>query len=124
MQQCIRDLLKEEGLEQDSDDPNEEQKDPDCSTQTKKRGRPFIPERWTRVISVHNDDLSQIQTYELASDLILDSSVAVVSHTRGRPPQWNPIFWPPHVKKQNIDKTIAGNELDREALQQLGEKLS
>ena len=41
------------------------------SAGTKSRGRKKIPERWTRVISLEQDDLENVKTYELASDLIL-----------------------------------------------------
>ena len=56
MQQYIRELIQEEGLDlesQSSDDDNNQDED----KQKTKRGRKKIPEKWTRVISIHSDDL-------------------------------------------------------------------
>ena len=72
MQQYIRELLREEGIEGDSDDKDEEIKNNENQENTTKRGRPRIPEKWTRVISVHNDCLDNLRTFELGPELLLD----------------------------------------------------
>ena len=36
-----------------------------------RRGRPFLPELWTRVISVSHNHAASFKTYELRSDLLL-----------------------------------------------------
>ena len=74
MQQCIRELIKQEGLDLDSNDSQEEEKDDEEEKQPARRGRRAIPEKWTRVISVKSDDLTNIRTFELASELLLDQS--------------------------------------------------
>ena len=72
MQQYIRELLREEGHPQDSDDSEQDQiPNPDQANGTK-RGRPRIPEKWTRVISVFSDPLDNIRTFDLAPELLLD----------------------------------------------------
>ena len=38
---------------------------------TENRGRRRVPEQWTRVISVHHDDLSTIKPVALADDLMM-----------------------------------------------------
>lgn len=74
MQQCIRELIKEEGLDIDSDDEDDENP-PEHSEDQPKRGRKKIPERWTRVISIHSDDLNDIRTFELGPELLLDAGM-------------------------------------------------
>ena len=61
MQHCIRELIKEEGLEMSSSDDQEENKDGTQSVQKQtKRGRPACPEKWSRVISIYKDDLTKV----------------------------------------------------------------
>lgn len=81
-----------------------------------KRGRKPVPERWTRVISVHSDDLSEIRSFELASELVMDQSDIATTTFKGRPPAWEPIYWPPHIKKQHMDFKIEENRLNDENL--------
>jgi len=33
------------------------------------RGAPYIPDAWTRVVSLTHDDLDEIKSYSIASDL-------------------------------------------------------
>ena len=53
MQHCIRDLIKEEGLEMSSDDDNDEPENTEENKTQTKRGRKPVPEKWTRVISIY-----------------------------------------------------------------------
>ena len=120
MQQYIRELIQEEGLDLDSDSSNNENADED-QPQISKRGRKLIPERWTRIISIHSDDLSKIKTYELAPDLLFDAGMSSISHGRGRPPAYAPLFWPPFIKKQQMNFKTSDNELSSQQLQEYGE---
>ena len=95
-------------MDSQSSDENKNQENDEQKT---KRGRKKIPEKWTRVISIHSDDLSNIKTYELAPELLLDASMGNISHGRGRPPDYSPLFWPPHLKKQQISFTTEDNKL-------------
>ena len=101
MQQYIRELIQEEGLDLESQSSDEDQNQ-DEDKQKTKRGRKKIPEKWTRVISIHSDDLSNVKTYDLGPELLLDASMGDISHGRGRPPDYKPLFWPPHLKKQQM----------------------
>ena len=47
--------------------------------QPKKRGRPTIPDKWTRVISIHNDDITIIRTFELGPELLLDAGLGDIA---------------------------------------------
>ena len=51
------------------------------------------------MISIHSDDLSNLRTFELGPELLLDASLGQDRPGRGRPPAWNPIFWPPFIKR-------------------------
>lgn len=83
----------------DSDDPNGENQNQAEVAPSAKRGRPTIPDKWTRVISIHSDDLSLVRSYELGPELLMDAALGTMSLGRGRPAIWNPIFWPPLFKK-------------------------
>ena len=58
-----------------------------------------IPEKWTRVISLNQDNLNIIVAFELASDLLLanglpaEFDVRHIIRPRGRPPVWKPLFF-------------------------------
>ena len=41
------------------------------SQATEKRGRPPIPEKWTKVISMEHHNLDNLKTHVIASDLLL-----------------------------------------------------
>ena len=47
-----------------------------------RRGRRAIPEKWTRVISIHGDDLTALKTYDLGPELLLDASLSGAEHAR------------------------------------------
>jgi len=49
----------------------------------KTKGRPKIPEQWSRVISIRNDDLSKLRVFELGPDLLLADAMKYVP-TRGK----------------------------------------
>ena len=84
MQQMIRELIVEEGLDLSSDDDIDQNTGAQGAQTKSKRGRPSIPDKWTRVISVHTDDLSNIKTYDLGPELIFDQGLGGVSQGRGR----------------------------------------
>ena len=123
MQQAIRELLKEEGLYSDSDDSNKGEEDKEVKA-SGRRGRKAIPEKWTKVISVKSDDLSSNRTYELASELLLDSSFGTSESSKGQASIWKPVFWPPHFKKEHKDFSLDGNVQPDADLIKLGEKIS
>jgi hypothetical protein len=115
MQQYIRELLKEEGKESSSEE-DKGQPGREESKAPAKRGRPKIPERWTRVISVHSDDLSTLRTYELGPELLLDQSLGASQENRGEAQDWRPLYWPPHIKKQQLDFKVENNVLRQDQL--------
>ena len=71
-----------------------------------------------------SDDLENIKTYELASELLLDSSFAVANQSGSRTSIWKPLFWPPHFKKEHADFNLEGNLQSDANLIKLGEQLS
>ena len=94
MQQYIRELIQEEGLDLESQSSEEEQEQ-DGDAKKTKRGRKKIPERWTRVISIHKDDWADIRTYELGPELLLDQSLSGTTAAAGKISNWRPLYWIP-----------------------------
>ena len=123
MQKLIRELIMEEDLDISSaEDENngEEQKEP---TKTK-RGRKAIPEKWSRVISIFGDDLEKVKSYDLGPELLLDASLDI-STSNGRQQQnWKPIFWPPTVKKEQMNFKVSNQVLSEKQLVKYGEQLT
>ena len=64
-----------------------------------KSERKKIPEKWSRVISLNKDDLTNLRVFELGSDLTLSNSM-VATMTRGKKmKKWSPLFWPEVYEK-------------------------
>ena len=58
------------------------------------RGRPRLPELWTRVISVHHDDLTAIECVVIANDQKRSKKnppSSTIGHITGH---WQPLFHP------------------------------
>ena len=64
------------------------------------RGRRKLPELWTRVISVHHDDLNAIKPVALADDLKLAKGFpsSIMGNVTG---QWKPLFHPRKFAEEN-----------------------
>ena len=64
------------------------------------RGRRKLPELWTRVISVHHDDLNTIKLVALADDLKLAKGFpsSIMGNVTG---QWKPLFHPRKFTEEN-----------------------
>ena len=56
------------------------------------RGRAPIPEQWTRVISLKNDNLENLRVYPIATDLHLAPHLPTGLSPR-RPASWKPVFF-------------------------------
>ena len=75
------------------DDMPSELRDSDPSSAGKRsRGRPRIPEAWTRVISVKLGEVIGVRIYEVATDLIMASAQASIGSKR-RSLTWKPLFF-------------------------------
>ena len=75
----------DEDLYEEEDVREEEKMSADQSVDSikSKRGRPKVPDQWSRVISISADDLENIKVYELGPDLLLSSAVRATL-SRGR----------------------------------------
>ena len=74
-----------------------------------KRGRKKLPNRWSRVISMSYDDLSNVEAYDLDPDMQL-SELATAPMSRGKnQKEFQPLFWPDNYILDDHDMTIAGN---------------
>ena len=76
------------------------------------------------MIAIHSDDLTNLRTFELGPELLLDAGMGDPKPGPGRPPNWQPIFWPPHIKRQQVEFSVANNELSHAQLIKYGEQIS
>ena len=79
--------------------------------ETRSRGRPRIPPKWSRMISLYGDDLSKVRCYELATDLLVDNAMDRAPVRRRGETEWEPLFWPKAYIKELQDHTTEGNVL-------------
>ena len=72
------------------------------SSAPSKRGRPRIPESWTKVISLSHMDLEKIKVHVIATDLLMQQGIPGVDKTND-PEPWIPAFCPRTFVKNNPD---------------------
>ena len=81
------------------------------SVLSKGRGRPRIPESWSRVISIQHDDLEKLRVHELAPDLMMGSALSgIQSKVRGR--KWEPLFCSKAFLRQHTQIQLEAYRLD------------
>ena len=80
-----------------ADDVEEVEESVGSSLQSR-RGRPRIPEQWTRVISLEHDELDQVKSHVLATDLMLTKNLPLESGERRK------VEWKPHFHAQAFAK--------------------
>ena len=64
-----------------------------------KRTRQKIPEKWTRVISINHDSLIDLNTFSIASDILMNQGIQNIIRGRNKD-QWKPHFLPKQYKLQ------------------------
>ena len=89
-----------------------------------KKGRPAIPDQWSRVISISADELEEVRVFELAPDMLLSSAVRATLSRGKKAPEWKPLFNPDDYARRPRDMTVAGNTLSVEQLQQYGVRVT
>ena len=107
----------------DDDDADEEESlDKSVDSVKSKRGRPRVPEQWSRVISLSTDSLENLKTFELAPDLLLSNAMAATL-TRGKiAKEWSPHFWPDDYIKEGHNMSVEENKLSKSQLERLGQR--
>ena len=116
------DSSDEEGLREfhiDQADAAQDIEDSFASSISSKRGRTRIPEQWTKVISLDQDDLEKIKMHVLANDLKLMTNLPLTSTTRKRD-EWKPHFFSKAFLKANPRPTLEKFQLKEFKLKQLG----
>ena len=89
-----------------------------------KRGVKAIPEQWTRVVSIQDDDLDKLRVFELAPDLLLANAMKATK-TRGKQLQdWEPVFWPDLYLEEEKSMKVVDNQLSEVELKRLAIKVS
>jgi hypothetical protein len=76
----------------DHADAEPELNDSIASSIASKRGRPAIPEQWSKVISLEHDNLSKTKAHVLAPDLLAAPNLPLEPSTRKRG-TWKPHFF-------------------------------
>jgi hypothetical protein len=98
----------------EEDVPSEEEKESlnnSLKSIGSKRGRQKIPEMWTRVIDLTNDDLDDLRVYELAPDLLLGNAMKASGRTSKLLTELEPIFWPETYVEDGHSLKVADNQL-------------
>ena len=76
------------------------------------------------MISVFNDDLSQVKCYNLASDLMVDNAMDKTPTKKRNEQEWNPIFWPKQYVFEDHDHSLEGNMLSEAKLLRYGKQIT
>jgi hypothetical protein len=68
------------------------------------------------------DDLEHLQVFQLAPDLLLSNAVTATLTRVQTTQKWSPIFWPDDYIKEGHNMRVAGNQLNTQQLEKLGQK--
>ena len=66
-------------------DPEENDEESAVAVSQQARGRPRIPERWTRVVNVGTADAEGLRVFALSTDLLVAAGLPQGSSRRSRP---------------------------------------
>ena len=88
------------------------------------RGRPRIPLRWTRMISVYGDDHSETKCFELATDLLVDNAMDKAPAKKRGETEWKPLFWPKEYTQTEHDHSLEGNKITDTKLRMYGKAVT
>ena len=89
----------------------------------KKRGRPRIEEKWTRVMAIESDALKRINLPTIKSELIL-ASATLNQQERLSEDSWAPHFHPKVYAKENPRMKLEDYIIDTDRLKKLGQRLT
>ena len=79
------------------------------------RGAPFIPDAWTRVISMSHDELEDIRSYSIATDLSMASFLPISTGSYYQK-KWSPHFLTEHFLEQHKELELEKYALSSEQL--------
>ena len=98
LSQYIKEILEEDQQknqhQRKQDDEGDDDQQQNIVHEPRSRGRPRIPLRWTRMISLYGDDLNKVRCFDLATDLLLDNAMDKAPVPRRGELEWHPLFWP------------------------------
>ena len=101
--------LQDYDLHDSFDEDWEEDDDVLSASSKSKAGRKKVPEQWSRVICIAKDDLTNLKTYDLATDLLFSNGMKYTPPRGKQLPDWKPIFWPDQYCKEGHSLRIADN---------------
>ena len=79
------------------------------------RGAPFIPDAWTRVVSMSHDELEDIRSYSIASDLSMAPFLPISTGSYYQK-KWTPYFLAEHFLEQHKELELEKFALSSEQL--------
>lgn len=87
------------------------------------RGRPRIPEKWTRVINADTADIDAVRTYQLAPELLMAAGMPKEQLMIGKD-TWAPKFFPKQFVKEHQAIKVEDYALAQEDLKRLGQQVT
>ena len=85
---------EKEELKRESDDDHDNSQNSSVDSVTSKRGRPSIPEKWTRVYKINDNGPTVYRTYNIATDLLLGSALSDVPRSERMSKNYKILFMP------------------------------
>ena len=95
----------------------------DDEVETKSRGRPPIQEKWTQVLSLSHDNVTNPKLHAIAIDLQMVSFLPKVSSTaiyRKDGPTWRARFFSKDFIDEHPDPSMEEHRLDEKRLKEYG----
>ena len=88
-----------------------------------KRGRRAIPEAWTRVISMSTDNLNNLFTYPISTDLLVEQGYDKTRRRKDEP-VWEIHFSPKQYIEMHPNPDLERNRLSVDRLARYGEQVT
>ena len=86
---------------------------------TSKRGRPALPDMWTRVVSLQHFDAEQVKLFQINADLLLENALPTGPPTKRRDLPWKHLFQPSKWKEENPDASLTACSIKKQRLKSL-----
>ena len=112
--------IEEDKLPSDEEAPL----DRSCESTKSKRGRPAVPNQWTRVVNVDNIATDKIRAWQIATDLLLEDAMPQPPMRRRLEQEWTLHFHPSQWTKDNPNRTIEGSRLSEHKLLKYAKQIS
>ena len=89
-----------------------------------KRGPAKLEDQWTRVISLHHDNLTKLRHVSVQNDIQIVRNIDITKPSIPGEPEWTPLFFSPNFCAQHEELKEEDFRLDVETLRRYGEQIS